>query len=349
MTRSATFAIPGDIETLTGGYIYEKQLLLGLRRLGWDIAHLQLPDGFPDPTEAAIDSTARALAGLPSNRPVILDGFLTGAMPPDRLSETTAPIIAVTHHPLAYETGLSPERSAHLKHVERANLARASHIVVPSPHTARILIDDFGVAADRITIAPPGVTRAATEISQPAKPPEILAVGQLVRRKGHDTLLRALSRLKDLPWTAHIVGRESDPVHGTELKHLALELGLEERLYFNGELSPDALRVRYATASIFALATRYEGYGMVFAEAMAHGLPIVTCGGGAVPDTVPVTAGRCVRVGDAVALSAALRELLTDAPLRKALATGSRRHGESLPTWDDTARVVSDLLHQLSP
>ncbi|MGZ2255909.1 glycosyltransferase family 4 protein [Roseobacter sp. A03A-229] len=349
MTRAATFAIPGDIDTLTGGYIYEKQLLLALRRVGWDVTHLALPGGFPHPTARVVHEIVTRLAALPADRPVILDGFLSGALPPDQLAQMQAPFVAVTHHPLAYETGLAPERAADLMRSEQANLARTAHVIVPSPHTAEILTQDFGVPDSRITVAPPGVLRPAPSPAPRTEVPEILAVGQLVPRKGHDTLLRALAHLTDLPWTASIVGRAGDPAYGAELRALADSLGLKDRVRFTGSLSPHDLAAQYASASIFALATHYEGYGMVFAEAMVHGLPIVTCDGGAVPDTVPPDAGNLVPVGDSTAFATALRRLLTEDDMRRRMSAASARAGRSLPDWEDTARIVSAVLARIAP
>jgi glycosyltransferase involved in cell wall biosynthesis len=347
--RVATFAIPGDIDTLTGGYIYEKQLLLALRRIGWDIAHLALPGGFPDPEPGVTNRIGAELAALPPNQPVILDGFLPGAMPPDQLARLRAPFVAVTHHPLGYETGLPPDRAARLCATERANLARAAHVIVPSPHTAAVLVSDFAVPRDRITVAPPGIARPDAVPAPRTGAPLILSVGQLVPRKGHDVLLRALAPLIDLDWSVSIVGAAADPGHARDLADLSRSLGLSDRVSFAGLLSPAALSREFARAQVFALATRYEGYGMVFAEALVHGLPIVTCAAGAVPDTVPGAAGLLVPPDDVPALSAALRRVLSDPALRARLADASARHGAALPGWEDTARIVGDVLARVGP
>ncbi|WP_299968878.1 glycosyltransferase family 4 protein [uncultured Roseobacter sp.] len=343
----ATFAVPGDLNALTGGYIYEKQVLMGLRRAGWEVDHLALPGSFPDPTEADLSVTEAALAALPPDDPVLLDGFLPGSMPPERLRALRAPFVAITHHPLGYETGLPPARAAHLVAVERANLARAAHVVVPSPHTAAVLTSDFDIAAERITIARPGIHPPVARQGPPADPPEILCVGQLVPRKGQDVLLAALAQLVDLPWHARLVGGTADTAYAERLRAQVGALGLGARVSFTGAVPPEALAAHYAQASLFALPTHYEGYGMVFAEALSYGLPIVTCRAGAVPDTVPEDAGHLVPPGDADAFAAALRAVLSDAGHAAALAKAAARHGRAQPLWDDTAATVAAVLSRL--
>ncbi|MEX5727777.1 glycosyltransferase involved in cell wall biosynthesis [Rhodovulum iodosum] len=349
MSRQAVFAVPGDLDSVTGGYIYEKQLLLGLRRAGWDVAHLALPGSFPDPTPKDMQVTGDAFAALAPQTPVLLDGFLPGATDPAQLARLRAPFVAVTHHPLALETGLAPGRAAHLYRVERANLARAAHVIVPSAETARTLAADYDVPAARITVAPPGVTRpeAGPEAAAPG-PPLILSVGLLVPRKGHDVLLRALAEVADLPWRAVIVGGSPDPACAADLRSLQTALGLDGRVSFAGQVAEDTLGRHFSQAAVFALATRYEGYGMVFAEALVHGLPIVGCSGGAVADTVPAEAALLVPPDDAAGLAWALRRVLADPNARARIAAASARHGAMLPTWDETAGIVAQVLARIA-
>ena len=100
----------------------------------------------------------------------------------------------------------------------------------------------------------------------------------------------------------------------------------------------------YAKASLFALATRYEGYGIVFNEALVHGLPIVSCRTGAVPGTVPQEAGLLVPRDDPAAFAAALRSILTDPAKHKAMAGAASRFGSALGGWAETARIAGVAL-----
>ena len=344
--RAAAFAIPGDITTITGGYIYERRLLEGLRALGHDVKHLEFGASFPDPTAADMAQAVDALAALPPERALILDGLVFGSIDPAGLARVRAPIVAMIHHPLAFESGLTTARRAHLHRTERENLTRAAHVLVPSPHTARILARDYGVAPGRITIARPGTDRPVRRPA-PSLPPLILSVGIQHPRKGHDILLDALARLVHLDWRAVIVGAPWDPAHAADLARRHAALGLGARVRLAGRLPQADLEDLYAAASVFALATRYEGYGIVFDEALAHGLPIVTCRTGAVPDTVPEAAGLLVPPEDAAAFAGALGGLLADPEDLARRAAASARAGQALPDWAATARAASSVLEAL--
>lgn len=340
------FAVPGDLATPTGGYRYDRCLLAGLRRLGYDVAHLALGSSFPDPNPADTADAAARLAAVPADRPVLVDGLALGALERSILEGTAAPIVALVHHPLALESGLAPARSAQLQRSERENLALAAHVVVPSPHTARLLTRDYDVAPARITVARPGIDRAPVR-ARKAEPPLLLSVGIRVPRKGHDVLLRALARIRDRSWQAVIVGAALDEAHAAFLEGLRTELALRDRVRFAGAVDAGALARLYGQARLFVLATRHEGHGIVFDEAMVHGLPIVACATGAVPETVAPGAGLLVPPEDPEALAAALARVLDDEDTHAALAAASASAGAALPGWDATARIVAGVLDQV--
>lgn len=339
----AAFALPGDINTLTGGYIYDRHLVEGLRRLGWDIEVLSFGTSFPAPSAEDQADAGAQLAALPSTCPVIVDGLAFGAMDPDHVQAVQAPIVAMVHHPLAFENGISEAMKTRFLDSERTNLAFAAHILVPSPHTAQMLEKHYGVPAGKITIARPGTARPTT-FPAPQDPPLILSVGIQVPRKGHDVLLRALSLVRDLPWQTVIVGGVHHDDHGKQLARLVRELELETRVKMPGRVAEEELSRYYAQASLFALATRYEGYGIVFDEAIVHGLPVVSCRVGAVPGTVPPDAGLLVPPDDPDSFADALRRVLTNPDLRKTMAAASSNAAHGLATWESTAETVHDVL-----
>lgn len=349
--RPAALALPGSIAARTGGTIYDARVLSGLRAAGRDVALLELPGGFPFPDAAAMAGALAQLAALPADCPVIVDGLAFGALDPEGVARIAAPIVALIHHPLALETGMPAAQAAALARTEAANLARAAHVMVPSPHTAAVLRRDYGVPAARLTVACPGIDRPGIRRPAPPRapsaPPLILSVGLLAPRKGHDVLLRALAAVADRDWRAVIVGRDHDGQTGAALVAQARVLGLTDRVRFAGELPGDARDALYAEAAVFALATRYEGYGMVFAEALVRGLPVVTCHTGAVPDTVPDGVGARVPVDDVAAFAAALARLLDDPTHRAAMAAAAARHAATLPGWAETAAAFDAVLDRV--
>ena len=342
-TGRAVFAIPGDLDARTGGYIYDKTLAAGLRKLGWEVEVLNLGRSFPHPNPPDMAAALDALAAVPSDAVLLIDGLAYGALDTGGIHRVKAPICALVHHPLALESGVPADRAAALKAIETANLKIARHVLVTSPHTAGTLTKDFAVPAAKITVALPGTERPSSPRQEP-QTPHILAVGSLTRRKGHDILLDALAQVQDLDWTAEIVGGPHDPAVAAALPEQAARLGLTGRVRFIGELDRADLNACYQRASIFALATRYEGYGMVFAEATAYGLPIVSCAAGAVPETVPAGSSILVPPEDASAFADALRSLLTDNAKLAALTEGAQAAAEDLPTWEDAARLAGDAL-----
>lgn len=342
----AVFAIPGDMHRRTGGFIYEAQVLKSLNQIGCATAHLQLPDSFPDPTEVDMRTAIAALQAVPPQQAIILDGFIAGGIDPASLDTIPARKIAMIHHPLGLETGLPEARAAFLLQNEAAALSKVDHVVVPSPHTAQVLVDQFAVPRAQITIAEPGFTQPVMT-GKRSEPPVILSVGLLAERKGHDTLLDALAMITDLDWQARIIGKAHDGEVAKSLSAQCDRLGLGARVAFLGELDETALNSQFGAAAIFALATRYEGYGMVFGEAMLRGLPIVSCHTGAVPDTVG-EAGLLAPVDDATAFATALRQLLVDRPLYSKLAAASASQGARLPRWTDTARKMAQAVRHVA-
>jgi len=346
---SAAFAIPGDITLATGGYAYGRRVLALLPRFGVDVNYVALPGGFPAPTVADLTETQRLLAGVPTQTVILADGLAYGAMPAEVISSLHSPIVALVHHPLCLEAGLSKPRRDELFALEKAALALARHVIVTSPSTAGTLAADFAVPPEKITVAEPG-TDPAARARGTGNPPQLLSVGSVVPRKAYDTLVRALASVPDRDWRLSIVGptdRSAEALAALEAAIGATELG--PQIVVAGPAVPERLDAYYAAADVFVLPSLYEGYGMVLAEAMARGLPIVCTTGGAAAATVPDAAAIKVPPGDVQALGLAIRRMLDDAPLRRRMSDAAWAAGKKLPRWEDTARTIADVIRNVAP
>jgi glycosyltransferase involved in cell wall biosynthesis len=350
VVRRIAFAVPGDLATPTGGYAYDARMIAELEQLGWQVDLVDLGEGFPWPSGETRKTAQARLAAVTAGRPIVIDGLAFGVLP-EIASQLRArnPLIALVHHPLALEAGLSAEQAERLRASERVALAAASRVVVTSAATARHLITEYAVPAEYIVVAPPGSDPAPVAHGSGDGVVRLLSVGAVVPRKGFDVLIAALATLADLPWRLTIVGdRGRDPKAAAQLDGDIARFKLGDRVAVLGAVRPKRLAQLYANADLFALASRFEGYGMAYAEAIAHGLPVIGTTAGAIPDTVPAGTGLLVAPDDAAALALALRRLIENPAERDRLASSAREAARQLPRWQDSAKIVARALEALA-
>ena len=350
MVKRLAFAVPGDLSTPTGGYAYDRRIIAELEALGWTIERINLGENFPWPAKETRATAEARLLMVPEGCPIIADGLALGALPEAaRRLRANHVLVGLVHHPLALETGLTEAQANILRASEKAALAAAKHVVVTSEATAQRLVADYSVPEDKITVARPGNDIVASTPASRDGAVQILSVGAVVPRKGFDVLVAALATLPDLPWHLTIAGdRGRDAKAAAQLDGDIARLGLGERVTVLGAVSAQRIAELYAEADIFALASRFEGYGMAYSEAIAHGLPVVGTRAGAIPDTVPANASILVEPDDVPAFAVALRRLIADADERKRLAAAARAAAAKLPTWQDSAKIVSRTLETLT-
>ena len=350
MVKRVVFAVPGGLDTPTGGYAYDRRIMTELRHLGWDVDYLNIGEGFPAPDEATRAAARSLLAAIPAGRPIVLDGLALGVLP-DLAAELASrhPLVALVHHPLALESGLTAERADMLRRSEQAALAEVREVVVTSPATAKLVASGYGVPAEHIAVVKPGNDPVSPSAREPNDVPHLLSVGSIVPRKGFDVLVSALATLPDVPWRLKIVGDLTrDPGEAVKLKHLISQHGLSGRIETVGTVASSRLAELYAKADLFVLASRFEGYGMAYAEALCHGLPVVGTTAGAIPDTIPPGAGLLVPPDDPTALAAVLRGVIVDTEQRRRLSKAALAAAWTLPTWQQSAAIFAATLDRLA-
>ena len=337
--------IPGDLSTPTGGYVYDRRIASGLQQLGWHLDLVELDASFPTPTATALGAAAARLDAIDDEALVLIDGLALGAMPGIVAKERhRLRLVGLIHHPLALETGLTVEQAEALRTSETAALAAMRIVITTSSATARALAD-FGVSQHRIAVVRPGTDPAPLAKGGSDQGLHLLCVAAVTPRKGHGLLIDALAELTDLDWRLTCIGSlDRSPETVAALRQQIGARGLTERVRLAGAVDDAMLGKSYAEADLFVLPSLFEGYGMAFAEALAHGLPVLGCRAGAVPDTVPADAGLLVAPGSVPALREALARLLTDAERRAGLAAGAQRARAALPDWSDSARRLAATL-----
>jgi len=341
--------IPGGLDQRTGGYIYDRRIVAGLRDLGRPAGVHCLPGIFPGPDARAEEALEATLSTLPAGSTVVIDGLALGGLPaPAGRHRDRLTLLGLVHHPLCEETGLPETRATELEALERSALRACHGLIATSPHTAERL-QQWLQPAPPLRVVTPGID--ATAASDPpgrTAAPLLLCVGALVPRKGQDLLVHALARVQDRTWQCVLAGSDvRDPLFAERVRTQIARLGLEGAVEIRGECTEPVLGELYRRAAVFVLPSWYEGYGMAFTEAMAHGLPVVATRGGAIPSTVPATAGLLITPGDTDALAEALARVLDDPELRAALARGALDHARALPSWEEVSRQFAAVVAEL--
>jgi hypothetical protein len=336
--------LPGDIDdpaAPSGGNRYDRRVCDGLLATR-DVHEIAIAGTWPRPSPAARGALAAALAEVPADATVLLDGLVAGAVP-DVVEPAAARLrlIVLVHLPLGDETGLSPGEAASLSALERRTLHAATAVIATSAGAARRLTDLYDLPAGRIHVAEPGVDAAPPTVPS-ADGGRLLCVAAVTPRKGQDVLVDALSRCTDLTWTCTCVGAlDRAPGFARQVQ--------TGRARFVGARTGADLAAEYAAADLFVLPSRAETYGMVVTEALARGIPVLATAVGGVPEALGAAPGGAlpgwlVPPDDPDALAAAIRRWLTDAGWRGALRDAAGKRRETLKSWDETVRRVSEVL-----
>lgn len=335
------FLVPEDVDAPTGGNIYDRRIAAGLGELGWSVDLVRVSrTGGQDSDGRGIDA---ALARLPDDAVAVVDGLAGHPYPAvlarhaDRLS-----LVSVVHLLLCDEYGLPASEAARLWACERDALRAASAVVVTSAASRRRLVQ-AGMGPRAVEVVEPG-----TDPAPPARGTDgvhqWLCPAAVTPHKGQATLLQALRLLQDVPWQLRCVGPlDRDPGYATELAAQARQPGLDDRFVLVGARTGPALAEEYDRADLVVLPSRFETYGMVLAEALARGIPVVSTTAGGIPDTVGRGCGMLVPPGDAAALAAALRRWVGDPQLRRDLRAAVRSR-PAPPTWGEQARRFADVV-----
>lgn len=228
---------------------------------------------------------------------------------------------------------------------------RRAHLIAVSRYTAaqvRAALPE----SDPVVIHN-GVTFARFQTPVPApdkRGPTVLASGGVKRRKGTHLLVAALARVREQTPNVQLVvtGRQDDPAYLADLQAQIAALGLEDCVHLVGQIPDDALLGWYQAADVFALPSlsvgeRFEGFGLVFLEASASGLPVIgTTGSGVEEAIIAGETGLLVPQDDPEALAAAIAQLLRDETLRARMGAAGRAYAQT-QDWSAVAARVRDV------
>ena len=336
------FVVPAGIDDParpSGGNAYDRRVCDGLAAAGWDVQMHEVAGSWPSPAAPALDALAAVVGAIPEGSLVLLDGLVASAAPEVLVPDAARlRLVALVHMPLGNES-------------EGEVLSAAASVVTTSAWARRALLDLYALPADRVHVAEPGVDRSELAPGTAAAG-ALLSVAAVIPGKGHDVLVDALAPLTSLPWQCLCVGSlERDPAFVEDVRRRAADGGVERRVRFSGPQAGADLDRSYATADLLVLPSRAESYGMVVAEALARGLPVVAAEVGGVPEALGhgvdgIRPGLLVPPDDPVALRDALRAWLEDPGLRRRLRRAAHERRDSLPDWSTTTSTVADVLEK---
>ena len=349
MRKTAALVVPGNLDLRTGGYIYDRHVVDGLRATGWSVDVVSLDETFPRPTASAIADAEEAFARLPAGTVTVVDSLAVGAIPGIlEQHRSRLRIVALMHLPLAAAIGIEEEAAAQFAIAERRALEAAALVIVTGRATLS-MIADYGVPPLRMVVVEPGTEPAPVARGSGTSRVELLSVGTFNPGKGYEELLNALTAVPSRDWHLTCAGSLArHPPTVARIRALVEERQLDEHVSLVGELSADELEQRYNRTNVFVLATLGETYGMAVAEALAHGLPVVSTSTGAIPALVGNDAGLLVSPGDVQGLTHALARVIGDADLRARLSEGARRVRPTLPGWDQAVARIAGALESVS-
>ncbi|CUS05112.2 conserved protein of unknown function [Candidatus Promineifilum breve] len=344
--------IYGSLATVSGGYLYDRQLVAHLEQQGDEVAIIALP--WRSYGRHLLDNLS---ADLPRRMNGGFDVVLQDELNHPSLAWANGrlrrgphpPIVAIVHHLRASEQRPAWQNWFY-RRVERRYLRTADAFIFNSQTTRREVEALTGRARPHIVaypggdrLGPPATLSLEARANQ--SPFRLLFVGNVIPRKGSHDLVAALARVKG-DWTLTIVGSVAvDATYVRHVRELAAQAGIGERLIWRGGLPDNELAAEMAAAHVLAVPSAYEGFGIVYLEGMGFGLPALATTAGAAAEIVTDGGnGYLVPPGDVVALAARIQSLLDDRALLARLSAAAVAGYAHRPTWAETTAAMRQFL-----
>ncbi len=343
----------GELDTRSGGFLYDRILADHLSTNGWDVDVVSIPER--SYRRSTVTNLSPGLVRRLRACDVVLEDaychpslFLANR----RLEEV--PVVALVHF-LRSKEPRSPWRGRAVAALEREFLRTVDGFVFNSGATATAVADllDAPPSDLRGVVAPPAGDRLGTGPPLAGDrlrrdPFRVVSVCNVTPRKGVTTLIEGLSRV-DADWRLHVVGDTTvDPDHVAAARELAREHGVADAVRFLGRVDDDRLREELRAAHVLAVPSRYEPFGIVYLEGMAFGLPAIASAHGGADDVVDAGNGALVPPDDSAAVADAIAPLTRD---RDRLGRASRNACETFaahPTWDETCERIRGFLAEIA-
>ena len=335
--RRVFFFVPDAIDdpgSVSGGNVYDQHVRDGLRRTGWRVQMVPVP-----PDDDLL--TTLTLSRLPNGALALFDGLIA-----------------------ARESVALRAQAERLRVIILANMVTADgregdalraarRIIATSGWTRSEIItrhvSEPGGRVDDVVVAYPGTDPAATTTASSAGN-RLLCVGVVAPHKGQDLLLRALANLTDLDgWTCTFIG-SLDRAAGfvDELTRASHGTRLTHRATFPGALVGTQLDGAYASADLVVVPSRYESFGMVVAESLARGIPVLASRVGGIPEALSNSAGILVAPDDPRALEVALRRWWASPAQRTQLKEAAVAARDLARPWSATIAAIATTLDEVS-
>ncbi len=340
----AALVVYGSLSSISGGYLYDRMLVSKMRLRGDEVQVIS------QPRRGYAASLLDNLQASFSDVDVVIQDELNH--PSVFLANRRRPhphIVSIVHHLRSSERRPAWQNGVYAA-VERAYLQGVDGFIFNSD-TTRESVHLLAGARKPYVVATPGGDRLGTLAADDVRRRvarrghlRLVSVGSAIPGKGLDILLDAMRQIRDEAVQLDIVGPvNAAPSFAARLRSRAAELGLPIR--FHGELSDSELQRCMQAADVFVLPSYYEGFGIVFLEGMAQGLPAIGAAAGAVPSLIrDGSNGFLVAPGDAGKLAGCIRTLARDRELLLEMSLRALRSAGTFPTWDQSTEKMREFL-----
>jgi glycosyltransferase involved in cell wall biosynthesis len=348
--------IYGSLDTISGGYVYDRTLVEHLRRQGELVEVISLP--WRNYGRHLTDNLSWSL--YQRLRRASLDVLLQDELNHPSLfwlnqwlrDQLGYPILAIVHHLRSSESRPAWQNRLY-RHVERRYLATVDGFIFNS-HTTKAVVESVLGRNRPATVAYPGADRLGLDLkpAQIARRAQdsglfrVLFIGNLTPRKGLHTLLDGLSRLPRDSWQLDVVGSlEVDPAYARCIRRQIAESGLEAQVTLYGPLSDADLSTRLAQSHLLSVPSSYEGFGIVYLEGMGAGLPAIATNAGAASEIITHGQdGFLVPPGDATTLARYVKTLINDRECLTRMSLAAHQRFLDHPTWAESAERILHFL-----